>query len=669
MDRELFDRVRNTVQDELKNAGQDIEIPDPDSSDYFNTFLALQRTHPRLAARLAEAGQADPAQVLDPYTPRPSKITAKHRWNSFVDKNFMRRGIDRKLVLDRQRVFRTGMYTLGGIVVAGLVWSVVAPKPAVAADLVASSASTEQTIPGKAPATGGAQPLSTDTSGAFTAVSGDGTGAGGSPPAEAASTTSPPKPEDQPFASDTPPQPVTTATGNTDNATPPPPAVFNQVPQNDPYAPVASPPQPPPASPSYADDAPASIAVAPAMRAEPFGGTDSTVEPVQAPEARQNAAPVPVSSNSVPVEMNSPFASAPEEISVPGGSEIAPPDAAPTPAVPSAPFGGETATATSSPAPQAVQTPAQDQPARGAAMLYQAQRQEQPLPKSSLMYQRPTEQKSKPSSAMIYQAQGGKGGSDLALADGGRTGDEGSLTYQRAVSTGGGSAGGGKGTGGSLLYQGQPKSPVAPGQGAGQAGAEAAPTAAFAQTPDPDAPKFAPTSVIQGKLFSNIRTAAGLAVPVIVVSGDGNWVGVATYNTPLGRVDMRFTSFVMNKNGKSYPVDASAYQKGQNGTISEGVGASIHPIAPTLAVDLARAGINSLNTYTRALQNSGTTSVNGSLITTARQAPELVQVVRGEIGKVFALPEGNVSIRIVADVAAGTDVQVVYGVSGVPADQ
>ncbi len=219
------------------------------------------------------------------------------------------------------------------------------------------------------------------------------------------------------------------------------------------------------------------------------------------------------------------------------------------------------------------------------------------------------------------------------------------------------------------MYQGQPKQAATASEGVGQVEAEAAAPGAFAQTPDPDAPKFAPTSVIQGKLFSNIRTAAGLAVPVIVVSGDGNWVGVATYNTSLGRVDMRFTSFVLSKNGKSYPVDASAYQKGQNGTISEGVGTSIHPIAPTLAVDLARAGINSLNTYTQTLQNSGTTSVNGSLITITRQAPELVQVVRGEIGKVFALPEGNVSIRIVADVAAGTDVHVVYGVSGTPSDQ
>lgn len=34
----------------------------------------------------------------------------------------------------------------------------------------------------------------------------------------------------------------------------------------------------------------------------------------------------------------------------------------------------------------------------------------------------------------------------------------------------------------------------------------------------------------------------------------------------------------------------------------------------------------------------------------------------------FGLPEGNVSIRVVADVAAGTEIDVVYGVSGSPVD-
>ena len=679
MDRAIFDRERSAIQEELKNAGQDIEIPDPDSSEYLGTFLALQRTHPRLAARLAGAEQADPADLLDPYTPRPSKITAKHRWNSFVDKNFMRRGIDRKLVLDRQRVFRTGLYTVGGIVVAGLIWSVVAPKPATAADVAAASAASEQSPPGETQAPGGALSTSSDTSGAFTVGSGDSAGTDGSPQAKAVDGTPAPESGESPFASspsDNPPQPVTTTAGPASESTPPPPAVFNQVSPNDPYAPVTTAPEPPPpvaAASPYADDAPAPIDATPTARSAPFGGSIPEPESVPAPE--------PMQAPDAPTEVDSPFASilAPQDVSAPPVPENTTAPAAPAPAVVAAPFGGETATPTSLPAAQAA---TEEQPARGAAMLYQAQRQEQPLPKSALMYQRPAEQSASPRTAIIYaaqgrqemqgvrprsamsaQAQGQQDGSGVSSAGGGS-----SLTYQRASTTGNG-VGSSRGTGGSLIYQGQPKPPAVPGDGAQQTDAGANTPAAFAQTPDPDAPRFTPTSVIQGKLFSNIRTAAGLAVPVIVVSEGGNWVGVATYNTPLGRVDMRFTSFVLNKNGKSYPVEASAYQQGQNGTVSEGVGASIHPIAPTLAVDLARAGINSLNTFTQALQNSGTTSVNGSIISTTRQAPELVQVVRGEIGKVFALPEGNVSIRIVADVAAGTTVQVVYGVGGVPTDQ
>lgn len=181
-------------------------------------------------------------------------------------------------------------------------------------------------------------------------------------------------------------------------------------------------------------------------------------------------------------------------------------------------------------------------------------------------------------------------------------------------------------------------------------------------TLDPDAPAFSTASVIPGKLFTALRTAAGINAPAIVVTADGHWIGVATYNAAFGRVDMRFSSYVNDKNGKAYPVQASAYQL-SGGALTPGVSCNVHPIAPTLALDLARAGLNSLSTYTQALQNAGTTTVNGSLITTTRQAPALIQVVRGELGKVFALPEGNQSINIVADVNAGTEIQLLYGIS------
>lgn len=645
MDRATFDRERIAVQEELRNAGQEIEIPDPDSSEYLSTFLALQRTHPRLAARLAEAEQADPAELLDPYTPRPSKVTVKHRLNAFLEKNFMRRGIDRKLVLDRQKVFRTGLYTLGGIVVAGLVWSVVAPKPAAAVEQPSSATAATSTTPGQGAATRAATPG--DTSGAFTAGT-QGAADGNVPEATQASAVTPaPRREENTFASTTPdtaPRPIS---AESPSNTPPPPAVFNQVPQNDPYTPVAASPAPDPAPVAMPEPAPAADvrpssvvmtpAATPVVRSAPFGGA-ATPEP-----ARANV-PAPIALDDRPVELPSPFTTP----AVPQGKAPAATRTAqtlpaatpePEPQTVSAPFGGETATATPSVAAEAAPT-AQDAPARGAAMIYQAQRQPETLPKSSLVYQRQATENAPPKSALIYQAaQSDQQGTYLASA----SAQGGSMIYKGTTGTGAGSMVG--------------------------AAAQAQPSAVVAQqAPDPDAPKFAPTSVIKGKLFSNIRTAAGLAVPVIVLSQDGNWVGLASYNTQLGRVDMRFTSFVVNKNGKSYSVDASAYQAGSNGTISEGVGANVHPIAPTLAVDLARAGLNSLNTYTQALQGSGTTTVNGSMMTTTRQAPALIQVVRGEIGKVFALPEGNVSIRIVADVAAGTEIQVVYGVSASPVD-
>lgn len=594
--------------------GQEIEIPDPDTPEYLSVFLALERSHPRLASRLAEAERADPAELLDPYTPRAPKVTPRHRLNAFVEKNFMRRGLDRKLVMDRQRVFKTALYTAGGVMVAGLIWSVVAPKPAETADVPAET-----------------QPVATDpagtgsTAGAFAPI--DGTGEA----QEAAMPTSPAGDATfAPAAPDSAPRPVSAASSA--SATPPPPEVFNQV-TNDPYAPA--PPSASTPTPLPVDSTPLPVVAAPEpSTTSPFGGTDPDPAPVAVVSAP----------NPVRTPPPSPFAD-PEP--------SAPTDAASLPVV-EAPFGGVAAPPAApvqNPSGQTASTPPQDVPTRGGALIYQAPRKEdaQAAPKSALLYQAPRqstpEGQGSARNAMIYQAT--RPASVPAQADS----EQSAMLYQTSA------RGTAAGTGSSLVFQ-----QAGEASGSSAAPAQGATAPAFGQAVDPDAPRFAATSVITGKLFTSIRAAAGMAVPVIVLSQDGNWVGSASYNTRLGRVDMRFTSFVMHKNSKVYPVFATAYQKASNGTLSEGVSANVHPIAPTLALDLARAGLNGLNAYTQSLQNAGTTTYNGSLVTTTRQAPELVQVLRGEVGKVFALPEGNQSIQIVADIAAGTEVQLVYGV-------
>ena len=631
MDRALFDRERVAVQDELSRQGQDIAIPDPDDPAYLSTFLALQRSYPRLATRLADAEQADPADFYDAYAPRPPKVTAKHRFNALVDRHFMRQGLDKKRVMDRQRVFRTGMYTLGAIIIGGLVWSVVAPTPSTTPEL-AQAAKPLGVSP--KPAGQGAAP-STDTRGAFAAVNTSRGVTSSTPQGSAATTLAQGR---TPAATpDAPPRPVSAFSPTPASTTPAPPPVFNEV-RADPYTPTsaASPPTARAAAP-HSTAPPAEVAMP-----EPMSPTP-TYNAVAAPFGSVNDSSAPSATSAAPTPLDpSPTAEAP----TPFPSPVAPGATDPVSAVgtaqqgessPSAatsPFGGavDTTLPTNTPSPSAASVP--ETP--GSAMIDQSAKQQQTA---------------SPASAMLYEAPTSR--TDAAVAP---AGNQSALIYQRTLASGTGSAA----PRSSLIYQAPAKTPVpAASEASAGPGASASPSAA--QAADPDAPSFAPTSIVQGKLFSNIRTAAGLVVPVIVLTPDGNWLGVATYNTRLGRVDMQFSSFVQRKNSKAYPVQASAYQVEKNGTLSEGVSASIHPIAPTLTLDLARAGLNSFNTYTLALQNAATTTINGSLISTSQQPPSLAQVIRGEVGKVFALPEGNQSIEIVADVVAGSDIRIIYG--------
>ncbi|GAA5504344.1 hypothetical protein Dxin01_04114 [Deinococcus xinjiangensis] len=617
MDRAIFDREREAIQEALAEQGQEVVIPDPDSPQYLSVFLALQRSHPNLARRLAEAEQADPAELFDPYIPRAPKVTFKHRLNTFVDKTFNRRGIDGKRVLDRQKAYKTALYTAGGLVVAGLIYSVVAPKPAPKAEQVAQE-----------------QKDSTSTDGAFVEDGAKTDAAGVKPNAAAAGTVTPPKDENvfSTASPDTPPRPITTTTPapSEGNNTPPPPAVFNQV-SPDPYTPVETrsyPTPTPKATPSYADSS-----------GTPFGGASSAApEPVPTP-IPITSKPTPVASAAVSTTVSSPFADTSPVDTLPAPVTATPPKAEPVLPSPviSAPFGGESASAVTAPPAPTTAAPDVSAPTpSGTAMIYQRASEPQAAvassPKTALVYQAPREAQSAAAPAV-------SGAANTALV------------YQQVSATSGTNKS-------SLIFQ--SSKAAAPANPSVQDTSSASPTVA-AVAPDPDAPKFAQTSVIVGKLFSDIRTAAGMAVPAIVVSKDGNWIGTATYNVPLGRVDIRFDAYVQYKNNKSYPVQATAFQV-INGRMAEGVGANIHPIAPTLAVDLARAGLNSLNVYTTALQNANTVTSNGSLITSNRTAPALVQVVRGELGKVFALPEGNQSINVVADVNGGTEIQVVYGV-------
>ncbi|GGO40472.1 hypothetical protein GCM10008949_50040 [Deinococcus humi] len=364
--------------------GQEIEIPDPDTPEYLSTFLTLQRSHPRLAAQLAEAERADPAELLDPYTPRASKITPRHRLNTFVEKNFMRRGLDRKLVMDRQRVFRTTMLVTGGLLVGGLVWSVVAPRPSAQTGQTPAgtgSMTTGTTTPGQGTAEG-------STAGAFGPIEGKeeaGTDTSGSsvetaPAGDATFATTPP---------DSAPQPVSATSGR--STTPPPPEVFNQV-ANDPYAPAPASVTTPDPAPLAVDSAPTPVAAAPAPAAStPFGGTPEVasdpapVTVIPAPEAERMPPPSPFADSS-------PAASTPEVAAPFGGEVVTPAPAAVALRIPPPARPADTSLRpAASPAQTTSATQQEDPPARGAALIYQAPRKEtaQSAPRSALIYQSP----------------------------------------------------------------------------------------------------------------------------------------------------------------------------------------------------------------------------------------------------------------------------------------
>ncbi|PNY79220.1 hypothetical protein CVO96_20095 [Deinococcus koreensis] len=598
-------------------------IPDPDDGDYLSTFMAIQRKHPRLAAKLVEAEQADPADLLPPPSPRAPHQTWRHRMNRVTERLLMRRGLDGHLVWDRNRVLRSGLMAAGVLMGGVLIYSVTAPKPRT---VVASSTTTttEQNSGGPEDSTPAGQADRTDTSGAFPDGAPNPNKA--SDPAtqakldtlDAEGATGTFTPEETPI--DEPPQPVTAST----SATPPPPAVFREVDVPQEPAPVTALP----------DAAPVPVAISSPSASAPFGGEDSA-PPVQPFAVADTPEPAPAPAKPVALET------------------VDPP-----PMTSSSLFGGEAsapAQGRPSPATMATAAPEVTPPERGQALIYQkpaetkATEQQSPPPQSALLYQASTKEggdSSAPRSAMVYQASAqGSSGVD--------TGN--SLTDQQeqsGVTTA-------SARGGAIMYQRRATPRVPAGAPANTTGG--AEFGNVPATPDPDAPKFSPTSQIPAKTLTAIRTAAGVAVPVVVVSSEGNWIGTASYNPALGRVDMTFGRFVHMKSGKTYPVQALGYQAA-GGNLAQGVAASVRPMAPTLGLDLARAGLNSLNVYTQALSAAGTTTTNGTVTTVNRQAPAFAQVLQGELGKLAQLPEGHETITVVADVATNTDVIILFGV-------
>ena len=174
-----------------------------------------------------------------------------------------------------------------------------------------------------------------------------------------------------------------------------------------------------------------------------------------------------------------------------------------------------------------------------------------------------------------------------------------------------------------------------------------------------DAPTYTPTQLLEARLVTAIYSAAGQAVPVVVQTTDGNMIGQAVLNAQMARVQMTFNLLI--KGGKSYPVQALAYQN-VNGNLVSGVSATIKDVAPNLAADLIRSGINGLSTYAQQQADSGTTTVAGGVTTNSKNAPDLLSVLRGQMANLFALPQNQQSFVTVGQVPTGTSLLLMIGI-------
>lgn len=169
------------------------------------------------------------------------------------------------------------------------------------------------------------------------------------------------------------------------------------------------------------------------------------------------------------------------------------------------------------------------------------------------------------------------------------------------------------------------------------------------------------------QLVTAIYTLTGGSVPVVVVTPDGgSFVGSATVNGQLARVDMSFRRYVA-PDGTVSDVDALAYTlEGKN--LVQGVPASITPIAPTLAIDAAQNGASALQAaLVAALENKSTAPVvavgEGATIST-NALPPLWQILAGGVGKTFTMPQNTQSITRAAKVNTSTPMTLIVGLGG-----
>lgn len=174
---------------------------------------------------------------------------------------------------------------------------------------------------------------------------------------------------------------------------------------------------------------------------------------------------------------------------------------------------------------------------------------------------------------------------------------------------------------------------------------------------------FAPGQRIPARLATAVLAVEKGSVPVLAESEGTLWIGVATL-TDSKRIEIAFNQVVQH--GQAVPIQALAFDI--QGV--PGLEATIEEQAPSLASDMLRAAMSGISTYVQGLAQAGTSTVlPGGGAVQNKEAPPLGITLLGEVGKLFALPQGQAMVVRLARVARDTPIQIVVGVGGKPGGQ
>lgn len=173
-------------------------------------------------------------------------------------------------------------------------------------------------------------------------------------------------------------------------------------------------------------------------------------------------------------------------------------------------------------------------------------------------------------------------------------------------------------------------------------------------------PAVTPGQQIPAKLATAVAALEGGQVPVVAESEGAVWIGSASLDAAK-RVQVAFDRVV--KDGQVTETQAIAL----NPQGVPGLEALLEEQTPSLASDILRAGLNGVSAYVQGLAGaSSSTVLPGGGAVQSKEAPPLGVTLLGEIGKLFALPQGQASVVRLARVDKGTQILILVGVGDRP---